>query len=76
MKKKISIILPNYNSSETILDTINSIEKQTYTNWQLILVDDGSDIKTKNILRKIKNKKIKIFFLKKIKGLHFVEILQ
>ena len=71
MEKKISIILPNYNSSETILDTINSIEKQTYTNWQLILVDDGSDIKTKNILRKIKNKKIKIFFLKKNKGAAF-----
>ena len=66
---KVSIILPNYNSSKTIVDTINSILLQTYKNWELIIVDDCSDKKTKNILSKYKNiKKIKIFYLKKNKG--------
>tara|TARA_B100002051_G_C16422308_1_gene480007 strand:+ start:237 stop:458 length:222 start_codon:yes stop_codon:yes gene_type:complete len=65
-KIKIDIILPNFNSSDYIKDTIKSILRQTYKNWNLIIVDDCSDKKTKNILKKItKNKKIKIFWLKK-----------
>ena len=66
---KVSIILPNYNSSETIKQTINTILKQAYENWELIIVDDNSDKKTKNILSKLKKfKKIKIFYLNKNKG--------
>ena len=71
-KIKIDIILPNFNSSDYIKDTIRSILKQTYKNWNLIIVDDCSDKKTKKILKKItKNKKIKIFWLKKNKGAAF-----
>ena len=66
---KVSIILPNYNSSKTIVATINSILKQTYKNWELIIVDDCSDKKTKNILTKFKKiKKIKILYAKKNMG--------
>ena len=66
---KVSIILPNYNSSETIRETISSILNQTYKNWELIIVDDSSDKTTKSILSKYKKlKKIKIFYLKKNKG--------
>lgn len=39
---KISIILPTYNSSKYIKETINSILNQTYTNFELIIVDDNS----------------------------------
>ena len=66
---KVSIILPNYNSSKTIGATINSVLQQTYKNWELIIVDDCSDRKTKNILSKYRKiKKIKILYLKKNKG--------
>ena len=71
MKKKIKIdiILPNYNSSDFIKDTLKSIISQTYKNWNLIIVDDCSNQKTRNILKKYqKNKKIKIYWLKKNKG--------
>ncbi len=71
-KTKIDIILPNYNSYQYILKTINSILSQSYKNWKLIIVDDSSDKKTKNILKKVeKNKKIKIFWLKKNRGAGF-----
>ena len=67
-KKEVSIILPNFNSSNYILETIKSIENQSYKKWKLIIVDDCSDKKTLDILKKIKNKKIKIYYLKKNMG--------
>ena len=36
---KISIIIPTYNSGATILDTLESIEKQTYKNLEVIIID-------------------------------------
>ena len=67
--KKISIILPNFNSEKYISATINSILYQSYKKWELILVDDCSNKMTIKILRKYyRNKKIKIFYLKKNKG--------
>jgi teichuronic acid biosynthesis glycosyltransferase TuaG len=68
MKNQVSIILPNYNSSQTITATVNSVVKQSYNNWELIIVDDCSNRKTRKILTKFKNKKIKIFYLKKNRG--------
>ena len=71
-KKKVDIILPNFNSAPFIEKTINSIITQTYKNWKLIIVDDFSDKKTVNILKKIKsNKIIKIFWQKKNRGAGF-----
>ena len=71
-KTKIDIILPNYNSSQFIIKTIKSILNQSYKNWKLIIVDDFSDKKTKNILKKISKKKnVKIFFLNKNYGAGF-----
>ena len=61
--------MPNYNSSEFIQKTIKSVLSQTFTNWELIIIDDNSNNKTKEILKNFtKNKKIKIYFLKKNKG--------
>ena len=42
-KIKVDIILPNYNSSNYIIKTVNSILNQSYKNWKLIIVDDNSD---------------------------------
>jgi teichuronic acid biosynthesis glycosyltransferase TuaG len=74
-KYEIDIILPNFNSSKFIDKTISSIINQSFKKWRLIIIDDASDIKTKNILQKYKkNKKIKIFFLKSNKGDGFCRI--
>ena len=68
-EKKIDIILPNFNSSGYIKETIKSIIDQTFKNWKLIIVDDCSDKKTRTLLKKFsKNRRIKIYWLKKNKG--------
>ena len=65
-KLKVDIILPNYNSSQFIEETIESIIRQSFKNWRLIVIDDCSDIETRKILKKYtKFKKIKNFWLKK-----------
>ena len=75
--QKVSIILTNYNSNLFLKATINSIINQIYDNWQLIIVDDCSNKKTKSILKTfLNNKKIKIFWLKKIEERLIVEILR
>ena len=68
-ERKVSIILPNFNSAQFIERTLNSILNQSYKNWELIIVDDNSNSETIKILKKFKKfKKIRIFFLKKNYG--------
>jgi len=66
---KVDIILPNYNSGQFFSETIDSIFNQTFKNWQLIIVDDNSNLSNKELLKKYLNhSKIKIIWLKKNKG--------
>ena len=68
-KTEIDIILPNYNSSEFIDETIQSVLNQNFKNWKLIIIDDCSDLKTRKKIKEYeKLKKIKVFWLKKNKG--------
>lgn len=53
---KLSIIITCYNEWKTIERAVHSAFNQTYQNKEIILVDDGSDSKTKNRLKKIKDK--------------------
>jgi glycosyltransferase involved in cell wall biosynthesis len=76
VKNKVDIILPVYNSKKYILTTINSIIKQNYKYWNLIIVDDCSDDGTYEILAKLKkkysnNKKIFLYRNSKNKGQAF-----
>lgn len=59
---KVSIIMANYNNSKTIIDSLNSVKKQTYQNFEIIVVDDVStDNSTKKIKKWInENKNINI----------------
>lgn len=59
--KKISVIMPTYNQAKFIQESIDSVLNQTFENWELIIVDDGSTDDTKEILDKQTDPRIKIF---------------
>ena len=42
MNPLVSIIMPVYNAAFFLEETLQSVALQTYTNWQLVIVDDGS----------------------------------
>ncbi|WP_076542404.1 glycosyltransferase [Shewanella sp. UCD-KL21] len=48
----VSIIMPSYNSSGTISESIDSVLAQTYSNWELLITDDKSQDDTVNIIKR------------------------
>lgn len=58
---RFSIIIPLYNKAEYINKTILSILNQTYTDFEIIIVDDGSTDNSLEIANSIKDKRIKVF---------------
>ena len=55
LDKLISIIVPVYNAENTLHKCIDSIRSQTYSNWELILVDDGSSDSSREICKYYEN---------------------
>ena len=51
MSELVSIITPCYNSEKFISETITSVQNQTYSNWEMIIVDDCSQDKTVEIIQ-------------------------
>ncbi|MGB3008845.1 MAG: glycosyltransferase [Candidatus Saccharimonadales bacterium] len=64
-KPLISVVIPYYNLGETIIDTIESLHRQTYRDFETILVNDGSnDLKSLEKLDELKsNNSLKIQFI-------------
>ncbi|MCJ8314177.1 MAG: glycosyltransferase [Pseudomonadales bacterium] len=59
----VSIITPTFNDKKTILATIDSVISQTYQNWELLVIDDCSEIEYQSFLKtiiSIKDHRIKI----------------
>ena len=57
----VSIVMPNYNGSKYLEETIRSVIAQTYQNWELLFVDDCSSDNSLELVRAFDDERIRIF---------------
>jgi GT2 family glycosyltransferase len=57
----ISVIVPAYNAERTILETIKSVQQQSFTDFELIVINDGSSDRTLELLLAVEDSRLKIF---------------
>ena len=58
---QISVIIPAYNAERTIRETIESVQQQTFLDFELIVINDGSKDRTVELVQSIKDDRLKIF---------------
>lgn len=59
--KLISVIIPLYNKEKSVSNSVQSVLNQTYNNFELIIVDDGSTDNSFNIVDRIKDSRIRLY---------------
>ncbi|MBD1809592.1 glycosyltransferase [Microcoleus sp. FACHB-SPT15] len=57
----ISVVIPAYNAERTILETIASVQQQTFSDFELIVINDGSTDRTLELLYNVQDERLKIF---------------
>ena len=63
MQELVSIIVPTYNRGHLIGETIQSVIDQSYKNWELIIVDDGSKDNTKERIEGFNDDRLRYYFI-------------
>lgn len=64
----MSIVTPTYNCAKFIAETIDSVLQQTYSNWEMIIVDDASKDNTEEIVKRYDDNRIKYIRLEENGG--------
>ena len=64
VKGLVSIITPCYNGEQFIKETIDSVESQTYPNWEMLIIDDGSTDNSEKIVNQYVEKDSRIKLIK------------
>lgn len=67
-KPLVSVIMPTHNREKIIPIAINSVLNQTYSNFELIIVDDASTDRTKKLLETYDDSRIRVLFHNENKG--------
>ena len=67
----VSIIMPSWNTERFIAETIQSVLDQTYTNWELIIVDDCSSDNTDEVVASFKDERIKYLHKPKFRNRYY-----
>ncbi len=62
MKPFFSVIIPTYNSAEKLVRAIKSVLSQTYKNYEIIIVDDGSSDNTAQVVKEIAQQDIRYIY--------------
>ncbi len=65
---KITVIIPTYNRSGTILRAVESVLQQTYSNLEILVIDDGSTDTTEEVVRSIQDDRLEYIKLEKNQG--------
>lgn len=68
MNKKVSVIVPCYNQAQFLDEALTSVWEQTYSNWECIIINDGSPDNTEDIALSWRNKDKRFQYLKKENG--------
>ena len=65
---KVSVIIPAYNVESYINKSINSVMSQSYSDWELIVVNDGSTDRTRDVIQRFLNKDDRISIIDQNNG--------
>ncbi|WP_322507795.1 glycosyltransferase, partial [Anaerolinea sp.] len=55
---EVTIVLPTYNRADMILDAIRSVQAQTFQDWEIVVVDDGSTDNTEEVVLSLHDSRI------------------
>ncbi len=66
---KISIIMPVYNGEKFLREALNSVLEQTYTDWELLIINDNSNDSSDEIINKFMDQCDKIIYIKNVDNL-------
>lgn len=61
INQKISVLMPLYNAALYVESAIQSVVNQTYTDWELIIVDDGSTDDSLAVVKRYESDKIRVY---------------
>lgn len=64
----VSVIIPTYNREKLIVNAINSVMKQTYQDFDIMIIDDASTDNTESVIKGMNNDKIRYFKMEKNGG--------
>jgi glycosyltransferase involved in cell wall biosynthesis len=64
----VSIIIPTFNRSAIISDSLDSVKNQKYTNWECLIVDDGSSDNTDEVVQNYSKNDTRFHYIKKQNG--------
>lgn len=68
MNLKVSVVMPVYNREESVKDSIFSVLRQTMSQFELIIVDDGSVDNTVDVIKTVRDDRIRLICLEENKG--------
>ncbi len=61
---KVSVIIPTYNHAQYLLEAVTSVQSQSYSNWEAIIVDDGSTDETAVLVAELTDSRIQTVYQK------------
>ena len=62
MRQLVSVIMPDYNEEKYIAQAIKSVLDQSYENWELLIIDDGSIYGTADVVARLRDQRIRYVF--------------